>query len=375
MAVQFQSIAAIAPELGRTLNASIADIGVLIGVYFAPGIALALPGGAIGRRFGDKAIVLAGLVMMLAGEALLCASVSWAVQIAGRLIAGMGGVLLNVLMTKMIVDWFSSRQIASAMAIFINSWPLGIALTLVVLPPIQSQLGVAGAQVAVMALVGAALVLVELFYQPPGQSVAPIAAEAPRLTKPAMWAVLLAGSIWAFYNVGFAMIFSFGPSMLVERGWSTAAAGSAVSIVLWLAALSVPLGGYLADRTGSRNGLLAASSLAFAALVLLLWWGSPVLPTLVALGLVCGLPAGSIMSLPARVLAPATRAVGMGLFYTVYYATMLVAPWLGGQLALWAGSAGAALGLGIAALVACPILLWRFEHRVLVQARTAPQAS
>ena len=74
-------------------------------------------------------------------------------------------------------------------------------------------------------------------------------------------------------------------------------------------------------------------------------------------------------------LVPATRAVGMGLFYTVYYATMLVAPWLGGQLALWAGSAGAALGLGIAALVACPILLWRFEHRVLVQARTAPQAS
>ena len=374
MAVQFQSIAAIAPELGKALDANLADIGVLIGLYFAPGVALALPGGAIGRRFGDKASVLAGLMMMLAGEMLLFTSTSWSVQIAGRLISGVGGVLLNVLMTKMVVDWFAGRRIATAMAIFINSWPLGIALTLAGLPLIQAQFGIAGTQIAVMALIVAALALVGLLYQPPGPAAAPASAEGSRLSKPAVWAVLLAGMIWAFYNVGFAMIFSFAPSMLVERGWSTAAAGSAVSIVLWLAALSVPFGGYLADQTGSRNAILATSCFAFAALVLLLWRGSAVLPTLVVLGLVCGLPAGAIMSLPARALAPPTRALGMGLFYTVYYATMLIAPWLGGKLALWAGSAGAALGLGSAALLACPILLWGFERRLLVQARTAPQA-
>ncbi|TGQ52290.1 hypothetical protein EN854_33795 [Mesorhizobium sp. M4B.F.Ca.ET.211.01.1.1] len=63
----------------------------------------------------------------------------------------------------------------------------------------------------------------------------------------------------------------------------------------------------------------------------------------------------------------------MGLFCTVEYATMLVAPWLGGKLALWTGSAGAALGLGAAALLACPVLLWEFERRLLLQAQTAPQ--
>lgn len=373
MAVQFQSIAAIAPELGKDLNANLADIGVLIGLYFAPGVALALPGGSIGKYFGDKAVVLAGLALMLAGEILLCASSSWSMQITGRLISGVGGVLLNVLMTKMVVDWFAGRQIATAMAIFINSWPLGIALTLIVLPLIQAEFGTAGTQIAVMALIAAALALVGLFYQRPDQTAAPVSAETSRLAKPAAWAVLLAGSIWAFYNVGFAMIFSFAPSMLVERGWSTAAAGSAVSIVLWLAALSVPIGGYLAERTGSRNAMLVAGCLAFAALVLALWRGSETLPTLVALGLVCGLPAGAIMSLPTRALTPSTRAVGMGLFYTVYYATMLVAPWLGGKFALWTGSAGAALGLGLATLLACPILLWEFERRLLLPERAAPQ--
>ena len=45
------------------------------------------------------------------------------------------------------------------------------------------------------------------------------------------------------------MIFGFGPAMLAERGWSVAAAGSAVSVVMWLTMLSVPAGGFLADWT------------------------------------------------------------------------------------------------------------------------------
>jgi len=45
---------------------------------------------------------------------------SWTVQIAGRLVAGAGVVLLNVQMTKMVADWFAGREIATAMAIFVK---------------------------------------------------------------------------------------------------------------------------------------------------------------------------------------------------------------------------------------------------------------
>ncbi len=82
MAFQFQSVAAVAPLLGDTFGVSLADIGWLIGLYFAPGVALAFPGGAIGKRFGDKPTVIASLLLMLVGELAMALSPSWPVQIA-----------------------------------------------------------------------------------------------------------------------------------------------------------------------------------------------------------------------------------------------------------------------------------------------------
>jgi hypothetical protein len=64
MGFQFQRDAAIAPLLGRDLGVGLADTGILIGLYFRPGVALALPGGAIGQRFGDKRTVLGDLMLM-----------------------------------------------------------------------------------------------------------------------------------------------------------------------------------------------------------------------------------------------------------------------------------------------------------------------
>src|SRR6266851_9296356 len=154
MAFQFQSVAAVAPLLGNTYGVSIADIGILIGLYFAPGIVLALPGGAIGQKFGDKATVLGALLLMLAGSVAMASATSWNIQIAGRLVAGAGGVILSVQMTKMLTDWFAGHEIATAMAIFVNSWPTGIAFSLVVLPFIGTTYGLGAVHLAVAGSIG-----------------------------------------------------------------------------------------------------------------------------------------------------------------------------------------------------------------------------
>jgi MFS family permease len=152
MGVQFQSVATVAPLLSADFGVDLADIGILVGLYSAPGVALALPGGAIGQRFGDKKTVLVGLVLMIVGSLMMTFSSSWGGQISGRLVAGIGGVLMNVLMAKMVTDWFTGKEISTAMAIFVNSWPIGIAIALVALPPIAVAYGPSGTYLAVAAL-------------------------------------------------------------------------------------------------------------------------------------------------------------------------------------------------------------------------------
>ena len=361
MAFQFQSIAAVAPLLGTKFGVSLADIGLLIGLYFTPGVALAFPGGAIGQRFGDKRTVLVALTLMLIGGMAMALSDSWNVQMAGRLVAGAGGVLLNVQMTKMIADWFAGKEMATAMAIFVNSWPAGIAISLLTLPTIGTAYGISAVYLAVAASIAIGIIILAATYQPP-PGASTTAVTSARLDRHAMAAVIAAGLIWGFFNVGLATIFSFGPSLLVESGWSITAAGSTISVVLWLAVFSVPFGGWMADRTGRPQFILVASCILFAILMLTLPRIDAVVPIAIGLGLFGGPPAGPIMSLPSRVLQPSTRAVGMGLFYTVYYAAMMLGPVVGGSLAKWTGTAATAFDFGAAVVLACPLLLWLFNR-------------
>jgi MFS family permease len=73
------------------------------------------------------------------GGALMGVSTSFLAVSAGRLISGVGAVLINVLMTKMIADWFVGREIVTAMAILVASWPLGLALGLLLFTPVGGE--------------------------------------------------------------------------------------------------------------------------------------------------------------------------------------------------------------------------------------------
>jgi predicted MFS family arabinose efflux permease len=108
--------------------------------------------------------------------------------------------------------------------------------------------------------------------------------------------------------------------------------------------------------------LAVAASLVVALLLAALPRSDATIAILIAIGLVGGNPAGAIMSLPARVLRPETRAIGMGVFYTLYYVAMMLGPAIAGRLAKWTGSAAVALDVGALTVLACPPLLWLFQR-------------
>jgi len=285
----------------------------------------------------------------------------WGWVTAGRVVAGVGGVVVNIVMTKMLVDWFAGREVSTAMAIYINSWPVGIALALVALTLVGAAAGVRAGQLVVLGVITAGLVLFVAGYRPPEG-----AAAGPKTLKVVALPVVplaAAGLIWGFYNAALAMVFSFGPALLVERGVAPAAAGSMTSLFMFVFAVAVPFGGVLADKTGRRDLIIALSLMSFVLLIPLTLIVPPAAVTavFVAVGIGFAFAAGPVMTLPAAVLPPEMRGFGMGVFFTIYYGTMMVAPPIGGGVAEAMGTVGAAFGFGVVLSLACVALLGVFR--------------
>ena len=68
------------------------------------------------------------------------------------------------------------------------------------------------------------------------------------------------------------------------------------------------------------------------------------------------------MSLPARVLTPPVRAVGMGIHFTLFYVLVVAAPVIAGAFSSRVGTAGVAFDLGAFMLALCFPAYWIFNR-------------
>ncbi len=342
MGFQFQSIASITPIIAIDLGLDYSQIGTLVGFYLLPGVIIAIPGGFLGSRFTDLTMVLFGVGVMALGGVVAGLADDFRLLAGGRLLSGAGAVVQSIFLVKMIADWFDAKSVVTAMAIMLSGWPVGIAIALATLGPLAAQWG----WQAVMHLTAfgcvVAMVAVWLGYQPPpGSDTAGGGRARFRLPRRELALVCFAGLVWTVYNLAYFSFLSFGPALLIERGLDVAAAGRAISLSSWAALPALPLGGYLADRTG-RPGLVLAICcvLAATATAALPLYDQPYL-LCVAIGLFAAAPAGIIMGRAISVMSPARRAQGNAILYTFFYGGMGVIPGLIGWSADSAGTAAA----------------------------------
>ena len=364
MGFQFQSVAAVSPLISADLGLDKSQLGWLIGLYLLPGIAIALPGGLLGARFGDKRLVLVGLGLMSAGGLWLSLADSFYEATAARITSGVGAVTLNVLVTKMVADMFEGRERFLAMSILINSWPIGIGLALLVIGPLSEvsswHLGVLSS--AVMAAVGFLTVLT--FYRAPMGSEPPAPASGVGLGSLTgkEWQLLLISSLpWMLYNAAFQIEISFLPSIFVASGYGIKDAGSLVAVNAVLFVVGVQAGGILLKQARRPDLVCYFAIVAWCISLLLLTSNTDPLPWLILGGLVGGIPAAALVSLPTEFLAAASRSAGMGIFYTVYYLGCAILPGFAGRVYDLHGGRSALWMAAGAAFVAVPIL-WLFRR-------------
>jgi MFS family permease len=353
MGFQFQSVVGVSSFLNADLGIGLGDLGVLVGAYMLPGIVVALPGGTLGKRFGEKRIAVVGLLLMTVGGALTAVAGDFAMAALGRVISGAGAVVLNVLLTGMVAEWFARDRLVTAMAILVTSWPAGIGIALVTGPSVAAAAGWPAMMWLSAAASLVACALVAAVYRRP-EAVPESAAEdvRGRLTARDFWLASWSGQVWALYNVGYILVVSFMPALMFADGASPTTAGLVTSLATWILIITVPLGGLLIDRIGHNVAIMqlsfAVMAVAMAATAVI----PAALAIVVVVGLFAGPSAGAIMALPAGVLRAAVRTTGMGIYFTWYYVAMAVLPPFAGWLGDSTGVVSAPLVFGSAVMVA-----------------------
>ena len=130
MGYQFQSVGSVSAQLVDSFGFSYAQVGTLIGLFLLPGVFMAMPSGAMTRAATDKTLLMIGAAVMAAGSTVMAFAETPTQLHAGRLLTGVGGTLFNLVLTKMVSEWFFGREIITALSVMLVSWPIGIALGL-----------------------------------------------------------------------------------------------------------------------------------------------------------------------------------------------------------------------------------------------------
>ncbi len=359
MGYQFQSVASTSSQLVDAFGLSYAEVGTLIGFFLLPGVFIAIPSGAITRAVADKNLLMIGALAMAVGALVMGSATSASELYAGRLITGVGGTIFNVILTKIVTEWFIEKEIVLALSVMLTAWPVGIALGLLTQGQVAGVYGWGWVMhlTAVVAL--AALFLTAVFYRaPPSSSTS--SNEPLRFGLPSRELVHMSivGLGWTLFNAAFILVVSFAPDALVSAGYNHGAAHSVTSLFMWVTVISVPLGGRVLESIGYITPAIAVSLLTASAAILAISFGIVPVAMFILLGIFAGIPAGALMSLSAEAVRSENRGPGLGVFYTWYYAGMTAAPVIAGWLRDWTGSTKAPVLFSALLLASAVLCVW-----------------
>jgi MFS family permease len=180
-----------------------------------------------------------------------------------------------------------------------------------------------------------------------------------------VWVLAISAGVgWALLNASVIVVASFAPSFLMSRGASVSHAGLVTGAALWISIVSVPLGGFVADRVNRPKLLIVTGCLVAAASMIAIAYAPVPALWMVVTGILLGLPPSIMMALLPRAVPAEHLATAFGVFYSLFYLGMAVSQTVAGLLRDLTGDPAVPL-LFAAALMVLTVpavgLFWRLE--------------
>lgn len=299
--VTFFAVPPLIPELVNRFGLSHFAIGVLMGAISVPAVLFSIPIGAAVDRWPARAAGNVALSMMGLGAVIFALAPSYFALFAGRLLFGVGGLIINLLLARLITTAFSGRELALAMGIFNAVYPASMIAMFTLHPKLLAAFGWRTELLVLAALVAVAAPLHNLAVPKALRGEA-----APEKAREEQWitADLVALAVsWMVFFAAYASIFTFAP----EWAGGGEKALLTVSIIPWVALFLAPLAGIWIDRTGRATPwLLAGHVILCGVLAAMALRVIPPVPAMVLVGVTFATVATATYSLPA-VLVSASR--------------------------------------------------------------------
>lgn len=303
-----------------------------------------IPVGVLIDRFGPRVLMLAGTVLMVAGQLTLAYAPSITIAVVGRMLVGAGDATIFISMIRLITSWFSGRTVPQLSQWFGNIGQLGQVLSAVPLAWILHQFGWTPAfLVATLVAFVAFIVVVAGIRDRPAGSL--------DQARPNSWGSAMTQLRHSFSRPGtqlgfwshfvtqssgtvFTLLWGF-PFMVYGLGYETAMAAAMLTIPVAAAIICGPILGVLTARHPLRRsnivlGIVTAMGTAWA--LVLLWPASPPLWLVVVLLIVLGAGGpGSLIGFdfartfnPQRSLGSANGVVNVGGFLASFVMMFLI---------------------------------------------------
>ncbi len=354
----FFAVPPLIPELVTRFGLSNFRIGLLMGAISVPAVVLAVPVGLAVDRWPPRRVGALSLAVMLVGAVTFALAPSFVLLFIGRLVFGLGGLVMNLLLARLLTLTFRGRELALAMGVFMATYPASMITVYSLHPLLLDRVGWRNELLVLAALV---VVSIPLFLASVRRTEAVDGGETPpskaSLTvPPSLWVLAV---VWLLFFAVHASVLTFAPT------WAGggAAALLTVTLVMWVAMIGSPMVGTIIDRTARPNRWLVAGLLVQAACLATMAVDrlGPT-PAMLGIGLAAALVPTAVYALPGRLVAPERVGFAFGFITSFSNIGTLAGPAASGRLIdlvgswplIWAMLGTAALIAAVAAITIRP---------------------